>query len=119
MEYKRGEPKEGNFDAAQLCAQAMCIEEMLCCQIPRGALFYGEPRRRTLVEFTKELRAQVSAAFAEMHELFRRGHTPRVRPTKACRACSLKDLCLPGLMKREESVSAYLARHLEDMPEAA
>ena len=56
VEYKRGKPKEGTEDTLQLCGQAMCLEEMLCCEIPRGALYYGEPRRRTEVDFTPELR---------------------------------------------------------------
>lgn len=56
VEYKRGKPKAGTEDALQLCGQAMCLEEMLCCNIPRGALYYGEPHRRTEVELTPELR---------------------------------------------------------------
>lgn len=56
VEYKRGRPKEHQADELQLCAQAMCLEEMLCCAIPAGALYYGEPRRRTEVTFTEELR---------------------------------------------------------------
>ena len=59
VEYKRGKPKPHDADELQLCAQAMCLEEMLCCQISDGALFYGEPRRRTPVEFTDELRQRV------------------------------------------------------------
>lgn len=56
VEYKRGKPKNDIFDKAQLCAQAMCLEEMLCCTIPEGALYYGEPRRREQVLFTQDLR---------------------------------------------------------------
>ena len=107
VEYKRGEPKEGNYDAAQLCAQAMCLEEMLCCDISEGALFYGERKRRTKVEFTLELREQVKAALSEMHKLYERGYTPKVKPSKACNACSLKELCMPVLMKNR-SVVSYL-----------
>lgn len=107
VEYKRGKPKIGDEDRLQLCGQAMCLEEMLCCDIPQGALFYGEPRRREVVDFTDALRAEVRKALAEMRELFRRGHTPKVKPSKACNACSLKELCLPKLM-RARSVSDYL-----------
>ncbi len=112
VEYKRGKPKDGDEDALQLCGQAMCLEEMLCCEIPRGALYYGEPRRRTEVEFVPELRREVQALTAEMHDLYRRGRTPRVKPTKACGACSLKELCLPKLMK-SRSVSTYLRGAME------
>jgi CRISPR-associated exonuclease Cas4 len=86
----------------------MCLEEMHCCAVPEGALFYGETRRREIVRFTDELRAQVSSMLSEMHVLYERGHTPRVKPTASCRACSLKELCLPKLM-RIVSASAYIA----------
>lgn len=112
VEYKRGKPKEYNADELQLCAQAVCLEEMLCCAVPEGALYYGEPRRQTVVPFTPELRGQVRDYLAEMHELFRKSHTPRVRPTKACNACSLKDICLPKLMRRKE-VADYLSAAME------
>ena len=108
IEYKRGEPKKDDCDALQLCAQAICLEEMLCCRIPEGALFYGETHRREKVEMTNELRQRVRDTAAEMHALYDRGHTPRVKPTKACNACSLKDLCMPKLM-RTQPVNEYLA----------
>lgn len=113
VEYKRGEPKENGADALQLCAQAMCLEAMLCCPVPEGALFYGETRRRVRVVFTEELRCRVKEMLAQMHEWYSRGHTPRVKPTKSCNACSLKDLCLPKLMK-QQSVTAYLKAAMEE-----
>lgn len=109
VEYKRGKPKEGDEDILQLCGQAMCLEEMLCCEIPSGALYYGEPRKRQKVEFTPELREEVRTMLAQMHELYRRGSTPKVKPTKACNACSLKEICLPALM-RKKTVADYLRR---------
>ena len=115
VEYKRGKPKTDGCDELQLCAQAMCLEEMLCCTVESGALFYGEPRRRTRVEFTDALRQEVIADAAEMHKLYRAGHTPRVKPTKGCNACSLKELCLPRL-HRIGTVSAYLHASMEDAP---
>ena len=93
----------------------MCLEEMLCCEIPAGALYYGEIRRRKEVTFTPELRQEVRTLLAEMHSLYDRGHTPRVKPTKGCNACSLKELCLPKLM-RGRSVTEYLRRATEDTP---
>lgn len=115
VEYKRGEPKEDNCDAAQLCGQAMCLEEMLCCDIQKGALYFGEMWHRIEVEFTPELRREVVDTMKEMHSLYRRGHTPKVKPTKSCNACSLKDLCLPR-MSRCGSVKSYLQRHMEEIP---
>ncbi|MCI6908134.1 MAG: CRISPR-associated protein Cas4 [Clostridiaceae bacterium] len=115
VEYKRGAPKDHDADALQLCAQAMCLEEMLCCAIPEGALFYGETRRRERVSVTEELRGRVKEQLVQMHELFRRGHTPKARPTRACGSCSIKELCLPRL-SRQRSVSAYLKDAMEDMP---
>ena len=115
VEYKRGRSKENTADALQLCGQAMCLEEMLCCEIPEGALYYGEPHRRTEVDFTPELRQEVTDLLTEMHELYRRGYTPKVKPSKSCNACSLKELCLPKLL-RSRSVSAYLRGAMEDEP---
>ena len=113
VEYKRGKPKAHSADELQLCAQAMCLEEMLCCDIPQGALFYGEPRRRTAVDFTPELRKDVRDCLAEMHQLYERGYTPKVKPGSMCRACSLKELCLPSLTRRR-SVVEYLNAGKED-----
>lgn len=98
VEYKRGAPKSSPADALQLCAQAMCLEEMLCCTIPKGALFYGQTRHRVVVPFAEALRQRVCAMLEEMHQLYHRGYTPKVRPTKSCNACSLKELCLPALL---------------------
>lgn len=112
IEYKRGRPKEHNADALQLCAQAICLEEQLLCRISEGSLFYGETRRRQRVELDDELRSQVIRVLEQMHRLFRRGHTPSVRPSKRCTACSLKELCLPKLSK-QNSVSDYIAAGLE------
>lgn len=115
VEYKRGSPREDTGDTLQLCGQAMCLEEMLCCDIPEGALYYGEIRRRVAVPFTEELRAQVRKLLTQMHDLYRRGHTLKVKPSKSCNACSLKELCLPKLMK-SRSVAAYLHSAMEDAP---
>ena len=108
-----GQHREDTGDALQLCGQAMCLESMLCCDIPEGALYYGEIRRRQRVSFTPELREQVQTMLSQMHELYKRGYTPKVKPTKSCNACSLKELCLPKLM-RNKSVSAYLKAAMEE-----
>jgi len=112
VEYKRGKPKEDGSDEMQLAAQAMCLEEMLCCMIAEGFLFYGETRRRTRVLIDEELRRRTETALREMHELFRRRYTPKVRRTKACNACSLKNICLPVLCS-EKSARAHIKAMIE------
>ncbi len=113
VEYKRGKPGTTEGDALQLCGQALCLEEMLCCEIPSGALYYGEIRHRENVEFTAALREQVHSLLREMHEIYTRGYTPKVKPGKGCNACSLKELCLPKLL-RTRSVSAYLKEAMDE-----
>ena len=116
IEYKRGHAKQDGCDELQLCAQAMCLEEMLCCAIPEGSLFYGESRRRTRVALDESLRARTLSLLAELLENQARGHTPSVRAHKGCNACSLKDVCVPRL-SRTGSVRAYMhARIAEDSP---
>ena len=107
VEYKRGQPKADDCDILQLCAQALCLEEMLCCDIPQAFIYYGETRRRLNVELDAELRAKTIGMIKEMHKLYERQHTPKVKRTKACNACSLKDICLPVLNK-ERSAAAYI-----------
>ncbi len=99
IEYKHGSPKENNADELQLCAQAVCLEEMFQTDVPEGFLYYGEKRRRSPVKFTDDLRFEVKKMADEMHALFQRGHTPNVKPTKQCKACSLENLCVPRLQK--------------------
>lgn len=112
VEYKRGKPKEDACDAVQLCAQALCLEEMLCCEIPEAYLYYGETRRRQRIPLDKPIREQTVSMITEMHALFARQHTPKVKRTKACNACSLKEICLPVLMK-QRSAADYLKEALE------
>jgi CRISPR-associated exonuclease Cas4 len=113
IEYKRGHPKEHDADCLQLCAQAMCLEEMLVCEISHGYLFYGETRRRTEVLFDAERRQKVIEAFAQMHEYATRGHTPKVKPRKGCNACSLKNICVPKLNKNV-SAQSYIKTRLKE-----
>lgn len=111
VEYKKGLPKEHEADELQLCGQAICLEEMLLCHIPCGSLFYGENRRRKEVEFTDVLRKQVADMAKEMHDLWEKGYTPKVKPHKGCNACSLKEICVPRLEKIK-SVNAYIEKSL-------
>ena len=115
VEYKHGKPMEKPADKAQLCAQAMCLEEMLSTHIPRGYLFYGQTRHRQEVEFTPQLRTLVEEMSAEMHHYFQRGYTPKVKPSKACRSCSLADVCLPVLQENVIAASKYIQKQLENV----
>jgi CRISPR-associated exonuclease Cas4 len=105
VEYKRGKPKANACDEVQLCAQAMCLEEMLECSIADGALFYGTTRRRKDVAFATALRTVVVNAAARLHTLVASGITPPAQYSGKCDACSLNDICLPELHK---SARAYL-----------
>ena len=114
IEYKRGKEKHDHSDEAQLCAQAMCLEEMLSTEIRRGFLFYGETRHRVEIEFTPELHALVKDMSDEMHNYFSRGYTPRVKTHKGCRSCSLADICLPVLQEKVIAASRYIKQNIED-----
>lgn len=118
VEYKHGASKESNADRLQLCAQGMALEEMLVCEVPRGALYYEATRRREIVEFTPALRDETQRTAAEMNACFARGHTPKVRPGKHCNACSLKELCLPVLCRKADA-GAYINAHLHEGTEEA
>ena len=113
VEYKKGKPKVSEEDKLQLTAQAMCLEEMFSAEIREGAIFYGETKRRELVQFSNELRKEVQEMFEEMHQYYKRGYTPKVKKTKACNACSLKEICVPRLEKTP-SVSDYIERTLKE-----
>ncbi len=114
VEYKRGKTKLDDCDRLQLCAQAVCLEEMLCVEIKNGALFYGEPRRREIVEFSAELRDKLAATAMAMHEMYNRKYTPKAVKDKRCQGCSVKNICLPTLgEKAETSVRKYMEVHLE------
>ena len=111
VEYKKGKPKKSDEDILQLTAQTMCLE-MFSTRIEEGAIFYGETRRREQVYFSSELREEVENMFSEMHEYYKKNYTPKVKKTKACQSCSLKNLCLPKLEKTV-SVKKYMSQIFE------
>jgi len=114
VEYKRGNPKLHDADRLQLCAQAVCLEEMLLCpEIQTAYLYYGETKRRETVQIDTMLRSTVRTMFNEMHNIFDRRYTPRVKKTKACANCSLKDVCLPKL-PHEGKVTVYIHKALTE-----
>jgi CRISPR-associated exonuclease Cas4 len=114
VEYKRGRPKREPSDEAQLCAQAICLEEMLSVAIPVGYLYYGKTRHRVAVELGAKLRQLVSDMAKEMHAYFKRGYTPRVKPFKGCRACSLAEVCLPVLQNKVMPASKYIRQQIDE-----
>ncbi|MEA4849014.1 MAG: CRISPR-associated protein Cas4 [Clostridiaceae bacterium] len=116
VEYKRGKPKENEADALQLCAQTICLEEMLLCEISEAFLFYGEIRRRLKVVLDEVLRDRVKAIAREMHELYDRRYTPKVKPSKSCNACSLTEICMPKLCKNP-SAAYYINKNLSEVEE--
>ena len=119
VEYKRGKSKPDDRDAVQLCAQAICIEEMLKARIDCGDLFYGETRRRQTVYFDAALRGRVVDLCRRMHEMFARGYTPPAESGKKCSLCSLVDICIPELMRKMHSARNYIRRNLaREMDEA-
>lgn len=112
VEYKRGEPKDDDSDILQLTAQALCLEDMMSCEILHGFLYYGELRRRVKVEFDDELRRKTEAVINEMHEIYKRKYTPKVKRRKACNACSLKEICLPVICGK--SALEYVKEMLDE-----
>jgi CRISPR-associated exonuclease Cas4 len=114
VEYKRGREKAGPSDEAQLCAQAICLEEMLSVEIPFGALYYGETRSRSEICLSGDLRGLVTKMAQEMHSYFDRGYTPQVKPSKACKSCSLEDICVPALQGKSMSASRYIQTHINE-----
>ena len=114
VEHKRGKSKVEDCDRIQLCAQAMCLEEMLEQTVPEGALFYGRPRRREQVVFDEGLRLKTTEAAARLRELIRVGRVPAaVYESKKCDSCSLMDLCLPKI-SQSRSAKKYLERIMTD-----
>ena len=111
IEYKKGAPKEGKDDVLQLAAQAFCLEEMLSTTIPYGFLYYFETRRRSKVFFNEEIREELVHVCEEMHRYYDRGYTPKVKTSKKCNACSLKNVCFPKLCNMK-SAQEYIQKKL-------
>ena len=107
VEYKRGKPKKDVADILQLTAQAICLEEMLLCEVNKGYLFYNEIKQRVEIPITEEYRNQVKAAVAGMQDLYKKRLTPKVKTGKFCDRCSLRNICLPTLMTKR-SVKNYI-----------
>jgi len=113
VEYKRGKPKPDHSDKIQLCAQAICLEEMLNMEVPKGALFYGKTRRRLDVVFDEVLRKETEETADKAHLLIASGTTPPPVYAKRCESCSLIGECLPEKIGKHTSVNRYLKRMME------
>jgi CRISPR-associated exonuclease Cas4 len=112
VEYKRGRPKTHDADRMQLCAQAICLEEMLLCPpINTAYIYYGEPNRREEIQLNEKLRNAVRTIFNEMRGYFIRSYTPRVKLSKSCKSCSLFNVCLPD-MPQNNRVNDYINKAL-------
>jgi CRISPR-associated exonuclease Cas4 len=110
VEYKRGKPKKNNSDCVQLCAQTVCLEEMLNTEIPSGAIYYQRPRRRTEIEFTQQLRQQTENIAQEVHQMIENRNTPRADYEKKCKSCSLAGVCMPKTTGLNKKVDYYLSK---------
>lgn len=110
IEYKRGRRAPRNADEVQICAQAMCLEDMLGRPVPAGAIFHGASKRRRLVEFGRELRLLTEETVGRLRRLMAGTSTPQAIPGPKCRSCSLADLCQPAVTADPAAASAYLAR---------
>lgn len=112
VEYKRGRPKPGRCDEVQLCAQALCLEEMVGVEVTSGAIFYGQPRRRTEVTFDSNLRTETEVLAQRLHTIFAARATPQARYAPKCDRCSLMEACLPTTAGEGRSVARYLRQSL-------
>ncbi len=115
VEYKRGKPKSHRADEVQLCAQAMCLEEMLGVAVASGCLYYGENRRRTVVELDAPLRQLVTETAAALHAMIDSRETPPAEYLSSrCDACSLIDLCQPKALRFKRGAQAWFHSQLND-----
>jgi len=114
VEYKRGRPKRDASDKVQLCAQALCLEEMTGVCVPNGALFYCRTRKRFDVVFDAKLRKKTGKLCLDLHELFNSGKTPNAKYSPKCDRCSLLDLCLPKSLGRGHVVRKYIQSSIRD-----
>lgn len=111
VEYKRGKPKKGKEDILQLVAQAVCLEEMLLCEVNKAYLFYDEIKQRVEIEITDNLRDEVRKMFQLMHNYYKRQYTPKVKIGKFCNNCSLQNICMPEL-NESKPVRRYMERYI-------
>lgn len=115
VEYKRGRPKPDDRDEVQLCAQALCLEEMLAIVLDYGYLYYGETKHRHRVELDESLRTRVKKLAEKMHMLYAKGETPPAVKDKRCKNCSLADICIPKIGGGNKKTEKYLSSFFDEM----
>ena len=108
IEYKRGKPKSDDSDKVQLCAQVLCLEEMYHINIPNAAFFYGQIKKRLIVEIDHEIRSKTIALISQLHELIRAGKTPKGEFSKKCKSCSLIETCMPKSTNISKQINRYI-----------
>lgn len=113
VEYKYGEPKQNSCDEVQLCAQVICLEEMLGCSISEGALYYFKIKRRIRIPITDELRKETKNLSEQFHSLVNAGNTPHAEYTRKCESCSFVESCFPDSVGRNKSVDNYIKRRIQ------
>ena len=113
VEYKRGTAKRGECDEIQLCAQALCLEEMLGSPVRRGAVFYATPRRRLEIELDARLRENTENYIDVLRRLWEGGKTPAAEYSKKCESCSMLDVCLPTVTGNAKAPTAYWKREMD------
>ncbi len=114
VEYKHGKPKMDDSDKIQLCAQALCLEEMIKIKIPCGALFYGKTRRRLNIIFDDALRQKTKETAMKLHIFIEEGKTPAPVYSPKCKSCSFVDECLPKPISKNISIKKYLLKEISE-----
>lgn len=112
VEFKSGQPKDDISDKVQLCAQVLCLEEMLNTTIQRGAFFYGKIRRRQVIEIDEQLRSDTENIIASVHEIVSKKLVPAAKYSEKCRNCSLEETCIPKAMNEKR-----LRQYVKDLYE--
>ena len=110
VEYKRGKAKKNSSDKVQLCAQAICLEEMLNTKVPSGALYYGKKKRRVEIAFDQSLRQETITTSSRLHDLITSGVTPRPQYNSSCKSCSFVETCLPLITGQKSNVAKYMEK---------
>lgn len=113
VEYKRGKAKKADHDALQLCAQNLCLEEMLNTQIPYGYLFYHKVRRRLKIRFTKDIRKKTIEVIAEVRQLLNANTVPKAVYSTSCKRCSLYNQCKPKIFSQDHRIDSYIKKNIE------
>ena len=117
LEYKHGKPKVKEMDTVQLCAQALCLEEMKGIIIEKGLIYYWGIKRRVEVPFDDTLRNKTIDTIEKVRELFKSERTPTPIYSRKCKSCSLHDECIPEVLQNPKKIETYISRMIENHQE--